>query len=160
MIKTYDPSQILTIIGTLPLLEWSELRLITPERRDFLVGKDGEICRVQNMLHKLVTIEISLDKGSHFNLGLTAMELLDLPIPVHIYEYNKMINRGTANDLGQFIQNVASNTITPFGTQAFIYPCIFVKTPDSMYERVNTNNIWTLKGYLRANIQAGFFNEY
>jgi len=146
MIKTYDPTQVITIIGTLPLLEWSELRLITPERRDFLVGKDGEICRVQNMLHKLVMIEISLDKGSHFNLGLTAMELLDLPIPVHIYEYNRLLNRGTA--------------ITPFGTQAFIYPCIFVKTPDSMYERVNTNNIWTLKGYLRANIQAGFFNEY
>lgn len=159
MILTYDPTTVIAIVGTIPLLDWTAIRAVIPDKRDMITGKDGEIARVNYLTNKICTLDIVLPQGSHYNIAMTGVEQLDLPFPLHIYEYNKLLNGGTANDLGLFLQDLASNTVTPVGSQLFLYPCTFMRTPDINYERTNGEIVWRIKGYVRANIQSGHFTD-
>lgn len=159
MILTYDPTTVIAIVGTIPLLDWTALRAVIPDKRDMITGKDGEIARVNYLTNKLCSLDIVLPQGSHYNIAMTGLEQLDLPFPLHIYERNQLF-RGTDNTaFVDFISDLSSNLLTPVGSQLFLYPCTFMRTPDINYERTNGEIIWRIKGYVRANIQSGHFTD-
>jgi len=156
MILTYDPSSVVIIVGTVPILDWVSCRAIVPDKRDFITGKDGEMVRVKNRDNKMGTVQLVLSQGSHYNLALTAQEHLDLPIPVRIVE--RRVFESEVRDIDvRFIATLTLGLPTLISSQLFLYPATFIRTPDLNYERSATDVEWLLKGYVRINVKSGSF---
>ena len=141
-IKTYIPTNVICIVGTIPLLDWVSLELITEDRNAFLQGKDGEFSRGKFRDGLECTVRLVVPKGSHYNTALTAQYYLDLPIPINIIDINRA--------LPMIALSVTADT------QAFVYPATFIKPPETVWTRDNTNVVWVLRGILRVTTQGGY----
>ena len=160
MILTYDPSTVVIIVGTIPITDWVSCRAIVPDKRDFLTGKDGEMTRVKYQGNKMASFQLILSQGSHFNLGLTTMEKLDLPIPVRIMERRLFESSGAdAAVLTSMTLGLPATDITMISSQLFLYPATFIRTPDIGYEKSQSNVEWLLKGYVRINYKSGLYTD-
>lgn len=134
MIKSYNPERVIAVIGTVPILEWTELNVQIGGGTDLLKGKDKELCRGKQWGSGMAQVELIIPKGSVTNALLSTLMMVDLPIPIHLVDTNDVLG----------------------GTLVFIYPASFVKVPDDSYSRVSNDITWILQGNLVQSTQGTY----
>lgn len=128
--KTYDPSEVVLVVGGIILNSWDSISVSKDEEKwTFSVGTLGESTKTKN-LSRMHTISITLAQASLDNLSLNSFLIAGLDIPVSVIDKN-----------GNSLHIMSKGTV--------------VKPADATYEKESSQREWQIKGDVDISVVGG-----
>lgn len=135
-IRTYDPSVVVALIGTVPLFDWDSLQLETVDSRLLFKGIDGEYRRFNTQNAEITELVLEIPTISPQVSLLKLLQLTDLPFQVAITRLNP--------------EDKAATVITTPLITEFLWPAIFMSETKPTYNREASNTVFTIQGIQRS----------
>jgi hypothetical protein len=128
--RTYTPKDISLVIGTIPVFAFNEIRIgFMSSRWNFYEGTQGEITRGR-VLSRLAVIDLVIPRTEPTNDMLSGQSIFTDTLPVFVKDR-----------LGLSMAHMNKGTLS--------------ESPEVIYAKSVTDNIWRIKGRLNINFVGG-----
>ena len=133
-VRTYNPSDVIMIVGGVPILEWESLTIEKPEQQVLIKGLSNEFKRFYLKNSEIYQILLTIPTISEVANALDVLSFSDVPFPIALTN----------------IQQENFNTILPAVLSTdFYWPCIFYNNQSPNYGRTNSTRIFHMIGVHR-----------
>ena len=162
MIRTFDPSNFIFVVGVIPMLEWTNLTYTPRNDTTMIQGLDEVPLRLRLKGGELSVFSVEIEYSSPINKALKALKLTEIPFPCAIAMRNNYLPPLSEEALRAFnllgispAADVSGVGSAPAASALFMWPCTFAGDPVRLFGRKAGLMRWDIIGKTRLDTLGG-----